>query len=132
MWDSTVEEIMDVDQGKVTGVKLRNLKTGKSSVLAADGLFIGIGHSPNTKLFHSQLELLPNGYIKTFVGTRTSVPGVFAAGDVADSAYRQAITAAGTGCMAALDAQNYLEELKHATHTLPPTVAAGREKASSK
>ena len=132
MWDSTVEEIMDVDQGKVTGVKLRNLKTGKSSVLAADGLFIGIGHSPNTKLFHSQLELLPNGYIKTFVGTRTSVPGVFAAGDVQDSAYRQAVTAAGTGCMAALDAASYLEDLKHATHALPPPVAAGREKAPSK
>ncbi len=132
MWDSTVEEIMDVAQGKVTGVKLKNLKTGKSSVLATDGLFIGIGHQPNTKLFQSQLELEPNGYIRTFVGTRTSVPGVFAAGDVQDAAYRQAVTAAGSGCMAALEAERYLEDLKHAAHTLPPPVRARREKAPSK
>jgi len=132
VWDSAVEEVLDVDLGKVTGVKLKNLKNGRKTVLETEGLFIGIGHQPNTKLFHAQLELAPNGYIRTFGGTRTSVPGVFAAGDVQDSIYRQAVTAAGSGCMAALDAERYLEELKHASHTLPPAVAAEGEKARAK
>jgi thioredoxin reductase (NADPH) len=132
VWNSTVDEVLDVALGKVTGVKLKNLKTGRKTVMETEGLFIGIGHQPNTKLFASQLELAPNGYIRTFGGTRTSVPGVFAAGDVQDSIYRQAVTAAGSGCMAALDAERYLEDLKHGSHTLPPAVAVGREKASSK
>ena len=129
IWDSIVEEVLG-PEGKVTGVRLRNLKSDVVRVLEAEGLFIGIGHTPNTKLFQGQLELLPSGYIRTYGGTRTSVPGVFAAGDVQDATYRQAVTAAGSGCMAALDAERYLEELKHQTHTLPPAVA--REKAPTK
>ena len=132
IWDSIVEEVLDPAQAKVTGVRLKNLKTDAIKVLEAEGLFIGIGHSPNTKLFQGQIELLPSGYIRTFGGTQTSVTGVFAAGDVQDSAYRQAVTAAGSGCMAALDAERYLEELKHAAHTLPPAVTVGRERASTK
>lgn len=132
VWDSEVEEVLGADQGKVTGVRLMNLKTGKTSVLTIDGLFIGIGHQPNTKLFQGQLELTATGYIRTFTGTRTSVPGVFAAGDVQDSVYRQAITAAGSGCMAALDAERYLEEMKHPAHFLPPAVALGSEGPRSK
>ena len=133
LWDSIVEEVLDSGEGKVTGVRVQNVKTGHTTVLPADGLFIGIGHQPNTALFQGQLELHPNGYIRTFGGTRTSVPGVFAAGDVQDSVYRQAVTAAGSGCMAALDAERYLEELKHAAHTPSPAAAvAGRDGARSK
>ena len=119
-------------EGKVTGVRLRNIKSDVVSILEAEGLFIGIGHTPNTKLFQGQLELLPSGYVRTFGGTRTSVPGVFAAGDVQDATYRQAVTAAGSGCMAALDAERYLAELKHQTHTLPPAEAVGRARAPAK
>jgi thioredoxin reductase (NADPH) len=108
IWDSTVEEI--VGQDKVEGVRLRNLKTEQSSLFPATGVFIAIGHQPNTALFKGQIETDDVGYIKVQpFSTRTSVPGVFAAGDVADSRYRQAITAAGTGCMAAMDAERYLE-----------------------
>ncbi len=108
IWDSTVEEIMGQD--KVEGVRLRNLKTEKTSLFPATGVFIAIGHQPNTALFKGQLETDDVGYIKIQpFSTRTSVPGVFAAGDVADSRYRQAISAAGTGCMAAMDAERYLE-----------------------
>jgi len=123
-WNVEVEEVLGSEEGKVTGVKLLDVKSGKSSTLDVEGLFIGIGHQPNTKVFEGQLELNPNGYIRTYNGTRTSIPGVFAAGDVQDSVYRQAVTAAGSGCMAALDAERYLEELKHPSHTLPPVEGA--------
>ncbi len=110
IWDSVVNEIFDVSKGKVSGVRLKNLKTGGLLERPVDGLFIAIGHQPNTQLFKGQLELLSNDYIKVVPGTtQTSVPGVFAAGDVQDYIYRQAVTAAGTGCMAALEAERYLE-----------------------
>src|SRR2546425_910090 len=110
VWDSAVDDVMDVDRGKVTSVRLRNVKTGALSDRQVDGLFVAIGHEPNTQIFRGQIELLPNGYIKVKPGTTgTSVPGVFAAGDVQDHLYRQAVTAAGAGCMAALQAERYLE-----------------------
>ena len=113
IWDSAVEEILgtNVDGKKsVTGVRLKNLKTGDSSVFRTDGVFVGIGHQPNTELFQGMLDLNPVGYVVTKPGSsQTNIPGVFAAGDVADSVYRQAITAAGTGCMAAMDAERFLE-----------------------
>jgi thioredoxin reductase (NADPH) len=114
VWDSAVESIADATAGKVTGVQLRNVKTGALTDREVDGLFVAIGHQPNTALFRGQIELLPNEYVKVQPGTtRTSVPGVFAAGDVADFTWRQAVTAAGTGCMAALEAERYLETLQH-------------------
>lgn len=106
--DSVVEEIDDIAAGEVTGLKIRNLKTNEITEHKADGVFIAIGHQPTTELFKGQLELTENGYIKTN-GVKTSVKGVFAAGDVQDEVYKQAITAAGTGCMAALEAQWLLE-----------------------
>jgi thioredoxin reductase (NADPH) len=110
VWDSVVERIADPTIGKVAAVQLRNLKTDATSELPVDGLFVAIGHLPNTALFRGQLELLPNDYVKVAPGTtQTSVPGVFAAGDVADFTWRQAVTAAGTGCMAALEAERFLE-----------------------
>jgi thioredoxin reductase (NADPH) len=113
IWDSTVDEIFDPTLGKVTAVRLKNLETGATSERPVDGLFIAIGHQPNTALFRGQVELLPNDYIKVVPGTtQTSVPGVFAAGDVQDHVWRQAITAAGTGCMAALEAERYLEAIE--------------------
>ena len=114
IWDSAVEDIRDPEIGRVTTVALRNLKTQALSERPVDGLFIAIGHQPNTEIFRGQLELLPNDYVKVEPGTtRTSVPGVFAAGDVQDFTYRQAVTAAGSGCMAALEAERFLE----ATHS---------------
>jgi thioredoxin reductase (NADPH) len=111
IWDSEVAEVKDVEKGEVTGIVVRNLKTGELRDLPLDGVFIAIGHTPNTSLFEGQLDLAANGYIVTKEGTRTSVPGVFAAGDVQDHVYRQAVTAAGTGCMAAIDAERYIEGL---------------------
>ena len=111
IWDSEVVDVADLDKGEVTSIGLRNLKSGETQRLAVDGVFIAIGHTPNTALFKGQIELDSNGYIVTRGGTRTNVPGVFAAGDVQDHVYRQAITAAGTGCMAAIDAERYLEGL---------------------
>jgi thioredoxin reductase (NADPH) len=108
-WNAAVEEILDPAKGEVTGVVLRDLVTGARSELRVDGVFVAIGHSPNTELFRGQLEMNPSGYIITHAGTRTTVPGVFAAGDVQDHVYRQAITAAGSGCMAAIDAEKFLE-----------------------
>jgi thioredoxin reductase (NADPH) len=109
-WDSVVEEVLDVAARTVTGVRLRNVKTGDLSTLAIDGLFIAIGHTPNTALFKGILELDPAGYLVTDHGA-TKVPGVFAAGDVQDSRYRQAVAAAGSGCVAALEAERYLGTL---------------------
>ena len=109
-WSSAVQEVKDTSKGEVTSIVLRRNKTDKTKELAVSGLFIAIGHNPNTGLFTGQLEMDANGYIVS-QGTRTDVPGVFACGDVQDHVYRQAITAAGTGCMAAMDAEKYLEGL---------------------
>jgi thioredoxin reductase (NADPH) len=107
IWDSTVDHIYG--NGKVAGARLKNLKTGDEADVSAGGVFVAIGHNPNTSLFEGQLELSAGYIVVEGAGTQTSVPGVFAAGDVVDSRYRQAITAAGMGCMAAMDAERYLE-----------------------
>jgi thioredoxin reductase (NADPH) len=110
IWDTGVEDVLDAAKGKVTAVRLKNLKTGAQWESPVDGLFVAIGHLPNTAIFKGKIDLHPNEYVKVSPGTtQTSVPGVFAAGDVADFTYRQAVTAAGTGCMAALEAERYLE-----------------------
>ncbi len=109
-WKKTILDILDVDAGKVTAVKLKDVESDEITELKCDGVFIAIGHKPNTELFKGQIELDEKGYIITKKSSmETNVPGVFAAGDVQDSSYKQAVTAAGTGCMAAIDAKKYLE-----------------------
>ncbi len=108
VWDSVVEEILGVEEGEVKSVKLRNVKTDEVIVRPIDGVFMAIGHKPNTEPFIGHVDTNENGYIITHDGTKTSVPGVFASGDVQDWVYRQAVTAAGTGCMAAIDAEQFL------------------------
>jgi len=108
VWDSVVTEVLDVKQDKVTGVRLKNLKTGAETVLECAGVFVAIGHIPNTQLFRGVINMDANGYIIPTRGAATNVPGVFVAGDCADHIYRQAVTAAGTGCAAAMDAERYL------------------------
>jgi thioredoxin reductase (NADPH) len=110
VWNSVVTEVLDAKQDKVTGVKLKNIKTGAETVLDCAGVFVAIGHAPSTDIFKGQIEMDANGYIIPKKGTMTNLPGVFVAGDCADHVYRQAITAAGAGCAAAIDAERFLAE----------------------
>ncbi len=112
--NTIVEDVFDISQNLVTGVKLKNLRTGEVWDEAVDGFFVAIGHQPNTAPFRGQIELDDDGYIVSKGGARTSVTGVFHAGDVQDRVYKQAVTAAGTGCMAALEAEKFLEAEAHA------------------
>jgi thioredoxin reductase (NADPH) len=110
-WNSDVEDIKDTGKGEVTSMVLKNNTTGTTTEIPVDGVFVAIGHTPNTTLFTGRLDMDANGYLVTYDGTKTSVPGVFACGDVQDHIYRQAITAAGSGCMAAIDAEHYIDGL---------------------
>ena len=111
VWDSVVTEILDAKQDKVTGVRVKNVRTNAESVMDCAGVFIAIGHLPNTQIFKGVIDLDQNGYIIPKHGTETNVPGVFVAGDCSDHIYRQAVTAAGMGCAAAIDAERYLARL---------------------
>jgi thioredoxin reductase (NADPH) len=112
-WNTEVIDVKDPSAGSLSSLRLKNTQTGAEKDLAVDGLFVAIGHTPNTALFKGQLEMDETGYLVTRDGAKTNVPGVFACGDVQDRTYRQAITAAGSGCMAAIDAERYLEHLGH-------------------
>lgn len=112
VWDSVVEEVLDVKQDKVVGVRVKNLKTGKETIQVCAGLFVAIGHVPNTQIFKGVIHMDDAGYIIPEKGTMTNVPGVFVAGDCSDRVYRQAVTAAGLGCAAAMDAERYLAGLQ--------------------
>ena len=126
-WNTAVDEILSDERGDVNRARLRNLQTGELDELAVDGVFVAIGHTPNTLLFKGHLDMDEGGYLIT-KGTRTSVEGVFAAGDVQDQVYRQAITSAGTGCMAAMDAERWLElgdaQFHHTSESAPVATPA--------
>jgi thioredoxin reductase (NADPH) len=111
-WNTVVEEVLDVTRNEVTGIRLKDVNTGHIDTIPITALFVAIGHEPNTKVFQGKLETNPQGYLVADK-TRTKIPGIFVAGDVADPAYRQAVTAAGTGCMAALEAERYLGSIEH-------------------
>ncbi|MFH1964531.1 MAG: FAD-dependent oxidoreductase, partial [Acidobacteriota bacterium] len=109
LWDSVVTEVLDPEKGDVEAVRIKNVKTGEETFYKTNGVFVAIGHKPNTGIFKGQLDLNSKGYLRVHDGSRTSVEGVFAAGDVHDEKYRQAITAAGSGCGASIDCERYLE-----------------------
>lgn len=111
VWDSVVEEVFDVNKDSVTGVNIKNVKTGEKKRIDCEGVFVAIGHEPNTAIFRGKIDLDKKGYIIVKNGTETSVNGIFACGDVVDYRYRQAITASGSGCMAAIDCERWLEEM---------------------
>jgi thioredoxin reductase (NADPH) len=113
LWDTVVSDVLDVKKGEVTGVRLKNVKNAQEEEQPIDGVFIAIGHDPNTKIFEGQLQMDKQGYVVLKNGSKTSVEGVFAAGDVHDTVYRQAVTAAGAGCRAAIDAERWLEAQHH-------------------
>ncbi len=124
-WNSEVEDVRDAALGTVSGLALLNNKTGERKMLEVEGVFVAIGHTPNSKLFRDQVEMDAAGYIVTHDGAKTNIPGVFACGDVQDQIYRQAITAAGSGCMAAIDAEHYLDGVpEHLAIQPPPTTVS--------